>query len=557
MNINTIDQSEILPLEGKQLCLFFVFSDIKGIRRNESLGVGYLAATLRAAGYDARIINIGNDTDDLNAYLDMVNPIFIGLSILMSNIESAKYFGNITKIALPNCHICAGGSVATFATNTLLTEPEWAFIDSVVRGEAESIIVALVRSIIEKQLFLHLPGVFTRKKRVDVSISPPILNIDTLPFPARDELIQNIGQRPSVATIITHRGCTGQCTFCGTLKNVANENKHYKTLRLRKVSEIVQEIKSIQDKYGYDKFSLESSIFEDPGNTIGKQRIEELANLIINNELSIVYGVNSLSKTWSSEDSKLIDLLIDSGLNTIYFGFESASDRMLKLMKKNSTVSDNYRALQIFRSKGIFVQFGMITFHPLSEWKDIENNIDFLLEVSPHTIYCYFKRLELFPGTEIVTQLKNKNLVDEHFEQKLDQYAYKYANDDIQKYAECCSYLYNTKIFNDFRWEDFNYHILCSNIRRMLNKTKSSSSYLSASLDEYSQTCIMLPDINREFICQSIERARKGLFEINVNLLNKIKNQYSLALTKLRKNQMILRRNAYRESERNIIKVII
>jgi anaerobic magnesium-protoporphyrin IX monomethyl ester cyclase len=110
--------------------------------------VAYLAGALKQAGYsDLRFID--TMTDDLSEeavrrILEEEAPDIVGATAITPSIYKAERLLQIAKEVHPNCVALLGGVHATFMYSQVLAEAPW--IDAVVRGEGEEILVNLVRA---------------------------------------------------------------------------------------------------------------------------------------------------------------------------------------------------------------------------------------------------------------------------------------------------------------------------------------------------------------------------------------------------------------------------
>ena len=111
--------------------------------------VAYIAGPLKAAGYtDIRFIDaMTNDIseEDLREILRKEKPDVVGATAITPSIYKAERLLQIAKEEHPNAVTVLGGIHATFMYQQVLTEAPW--IDAIVRGEGESIMLNVVRSV--------------------------------------------------------------------------------------------------------------------------------------------------------------------------------------------------------------------------------------------------------------------------------------------------------------------------------------------------------------------------------------------------------------------------
>ena len=111
----------------------------------------YLTGSLKAAGYtDIRFVDaMTNDLSDdkIREIIAAEKPDVVGATSITPSIYKAERALQIAKEAAPNCVTVLGGIHATFMYSQVLAEAPW--IDAIVRGEGEEIIVDLIRTIDE------------------------------------------------------------------------------------------------------------------------------------------------------------------------------------------------------------------------------------------------------------------------------------------------------------------------------------------------------------------------------------------------------------------------
>lgn len=433
---------------AQPVCVIVVLLDGDLVESPEHLGAAYLAACLREAGYRCEIIDIapGEDETACQTITELEAPL-VGLSLTTVNLPRAVKFGASLRQRLPDRSLLIGGGpIATFMGGRLLKNAQWDFLDGIVRGEGETVMVHLADKIMSGAPLDDVPGLVTRgTTRNQQQIAKLDRPLDHLPWPARDQLERRAGRLPYVR-VSTSRGCTSRCTFCNA-PHAGNNIGHSKLWRGREPKDVVDEIEHLYKTHGVDTFDFVDSTFEDPGGgKIGKERVRTIAEEILNRGLRIYYNICSQAKNWYEEDSELLELLFRSGAEKALLGIESGDDAALQLFRKASTVEDNYRAIRLFRTHGIYVAFGFIMFHPYSTWDMLRNNRDFLIDTLGHNLRRFITRLELYPGSEILLQLESDGLLAPDYFDTLEPYAYKYANPEIAH----CAYLLNNLFGKDY-----------------------------------------------------------------------------------------------------------
>ncbi len=179
---------------------------------NENLGLGYLQAAVRQAGYRSQrhTLNSFAEVEPIaNAILASQTPL-VGLSLPDGGSAVLPLtLGELLRRCGYAGHITCGGAFATLARNWLLERYGW--LDSVVRFAGEVPLVQLCRSLRRGSDVQRVAGLTTRQGD---GLPAPLL--DTLPT----ELTPERMQQPSLlghgtAHMLATRGCQGRCSYCG------------------------------------------------------------------------------------------------------------------------------------------------------------------------------------------------------------------------------------------------------------------------------------------------------------------------------------------------------
>ncbi|CAK2440295.1 anaerobic magnesium-protoporphyrin IX monomethyl ester cyclase [Vibrio crassostreae] len=503
---------------------FPVLLDGDLVMSSEHLGVSYLTAILRDLGIEVLIVEVPNIEDgDIKAIEEIkaFAPHLICYSLTTASVGHATDFGRLIRAALPNVNCLAGGPLATFLGNKLLHNPNWSFLDALVRGEGDIPLVRYVEAFWTDQDYSLVPNLSWKDKQGNVIDNPlgvPVPDLDLLPEPARDQFELHDSKLPYLR-LATTRGCTARCTFCNA-PHAGNKHAPGKLWRAREPEKIVDEIERLYTKYNFNTFDFVDSTFEDPsGGAMAKKRIAGIAQGIIDRNLKVYYNCCMQAKNWSEKDRDLISLLYKSGLEKVLIGIESGSQRGLDRWKKRSTVEDNKRAIGLLRESGVYVSFGFIAFHPWSDFEEIQENNLFLKEYMGHNLRRFTVRMELYPGAEAVEMLRHDGKLHNDFESTLNPLGYDFHDERVAKLARTCALLYGARYASDivieeepavfeFETYDIVLHTYTSRLKRICHDNDTALSILiegEKKADAYRKS---MCDFNYELMSEITERAR-------------------------------------------------
>jgi anaerobic magnesium-protoporphyrin IX monomethyl ester cyclase len=315
--------------------------------------VAYLAGALRQAGFtDVSFVDaMTNDLTDaqVREVIAEANPDIIGCTAITPSIYKAENLLKIAKETCPKAVTVLGGIHATFMFQQVLAEAPW--IDAIVRGEGEEIIVDLVRTIAERRWPDDRHAVKGIAYQVDGKIiatpaAPTVKNLDGI-VPdwsiLQWEKYIYIPMNTRVAIPNMARGCPFTCSFC-------SQWKFWRDYRIRDPKKVVDEIETLMRDHKVGFFILAD---EEP--TINRKKFIAFCEELIRRDLKILWGINT-RVTDILRDEDMLPLYRKSGLIHVSLGTEAAAQLKLDLFHKETTVAQNKKAIELLRKNGIVVE---------------------------------------------------------------------------------------------------------------------------------------------------------------------------------------------------------
>lgn len=378
----------------------------------ESVGLGYLASSLRSQGIAVVILDgelSDLDSDAIVNFVGIEKPDVAGFSLmsLYSVPEAVRIAEKIKNSSLSDIHLTAGGYLASFS-------PEYVFkkikgLDSIIRFEGEFRLPLLVRNA-SQGMADKTPGVTFFNHDSGKIFSTPddqslmVKDLDLLQVPSRD-MMPMVIERGLPVSISGSRGCIGNCSFC-SVKAFYNESCG-KSLRFRAIDSVVNEIEQIHSYYGSQVFHFIDDDFI--GNRAeGFPRAARFAELIIEKKLNIIYNMECRCDL---VDRDLFSLLSKSGLSVVFLGIDSVVPSTLSLYGKHYRRNAVEDSLDILRGLGIEIEAGYIPFHPFVSFNDIVAEFNFLKSNNIATIHSMFNRLYCTPELRVTKTLCDAGLL--------------------------------------------------------------------------------------------------------------------------------------------------
>lgn len=450
---------------------FLILLDGDMVMSPEHLGVAYMAAVLRHVGFTAEIREVAHGPAPLEAAVEALReyrPNLVCFTLMSLNVQSCVALCQRIREELPGVVIACGGPAGTFAgLDVLRANP---YTDLVAVGEGEPLILDLVQRLALGDSLEDCPGICYRDADGVPRLNPAralVHDLEVLPFPARDQLEQH-GNKLEYVRVSTSRGCVANCAFCSAphLKNRVQDGKAW---RGRGPESILDEVEHLVRRYNFRTLDFVDSTFEDPdGGRVGKKRVAAIAQGILDRGLDIYYNVCMRAENWhdTPEDHALMDLLVRSGLEKVNVGIESGVPEELDLWQKRATVEDNVTIIRMLREHGIYLAMGFIPFQPYATADTLLRNAAFLRDNAGHNLRRMTERLEIYPGTAIVAQLREDGLLEESYTDTLDHYGYRFADEQVERLAKHFASLYNNDDYHRrgviteqsavFKFETFN-----------------------------------------------------------------------------------------------------
>jgi anaerobic magnesium-protoporphyrin IX monomethyl ester cyclase len=315
--------------------------------------VAYLAGALKRAGHsDIRFIDaMTNDLseDEVRRLLAEERPDVIGATAITPAIYKAERALQIAKEVHPDAVTVLGGIHATFMYTQVLAEAPW--VDVIVRGEGETILVNLVRAIEEKRWPAQRESIrgiayADGGKVIATPAEPTIRDLESI---APDWSVLEwekyiyipLGVRVAIPNMA--RGCPFTCSFC-------SQWKFWRDYRVRDPIKMVDEIEQLVVEHKIGFFILAD---EEP--TIHRRKFIEFCEEMERRKLPVLWGINT-RVTDILRDEDLLPLFRRAGLIHVSLGTEAAAQLQLDRFNKETTIAQNKKAIQLLRKHGIVAE---------------------------------------------------------------------------------------------------------------------------------------------------------------------------------------------------------
>jgi len=379
------------------------------------LGMLYISACLKRAGFNLVCLNLCHHQEPQEtvlARLIKVHDIQVvctgGTAAHWKQIESL--LDDVKKID-PSLITVVGGAIMT-------SEPELAMghlhADIGVLGEGEETVVELAYYLSRNMSVEFVRGIVYRAPEKGALLHsekrPPVEDLDALPLPDYgsfdydkylklrteknpfyDPRLFEVGEEQVYGEILASRSCPYSCTFC--------YHPLGKKYRQRSLDDVFVEIRLLVEKFGVNFINILDELFSHDDARIASFSAE----------------MKRLGVRWTAQwrvdniSEETLPLLKESGVSFIGLGLESASDTILKSMRKMTTREQIDRAYSLVLKHGM-TPGGNLIFGDVEETDEtIKESLDWWFAHPEYQVGMQF--IMVLPDSALYRHALSNNLI--------------------------------------------------------------------------------------------------------------------------------------------------
>ncbi len=359
------------------------------------IGAAYLLAVAEREGTPARLVDEQIEPDVFELISrhtkELQPPYLFGFSVLTAANKQALTVSRKLKELYRDSVICFGGPHPTAVPEEVLAHEH---IDVVVRGEGESVILDLYRRVKERKDFCDLAGIsYRRNGKIEHSpLAPLILDLDSLPrFP-----YHHFVDKPyDLGFTTSSRGCPYNCIFCSN-RNTTGRRYRYKSTEL-----ILEDLEILRDKY-----DQQHVLFLDDNFLVNKDRIYRLLKEMRRRNLG--NGMTfSFQARGDNVDFELLKELYATNFRSVFFGLETASEELMRILDKGETVEQCKKAVRMAKEIGFHVSATFMFALPGETHKDRMNALYLSKDLQLDMVR--FNNVTPYPGTRLFDIAKQQD----------------------------------------------------------------------------------------------------------------------------------------------------
>ncbi len=389
-------------------------------RTTPHLGLAYLAAVSERRGDEVVIFDCDVEEQPLTEFVQEFKPDIVGITANTPQVKQAWRTARDIR-AVYDCPIVLGGPHVSVLPEESCEKP---YVDIVVRGEGEDGWIDVCERLeaflaehatYSTEAFLHPEnevfddclGITYKTSDGQIHNNPdrtPIADLDSLPWPAYHlfKMKHYTNLQPATDaidgarsfSIMTSRGCPYRCTFC-------SQSIMPIKWRSRSPENVLAEWRHLVEDFG----AQEIGILDDSAN-IRVKRLEELAQMLIENDLNQVpwIFVNGIRANLASKE--LLSLLKQAGLKRTAFGVETGDLEIMKSIDKKIDMDTIRQAFKNAKEIDLETIGFFIIGLPGDTRETMQRTIDFAIELDP--VIANFSMMTPYPGTKVYEMVKRQ-----------------------------------------------------------------------------------------------------------------------------------------------------
>lgn len=371
------------------------------------LGLLYVGGALQRAGFGVALYDAMtrfHTLEEVRETLRRERPDAVFVSCITATVLDGIEVCRVAKEELPESLTVLGNTHPSFMYEEVLqNHPE---VDLIVRGEGEIAAVELMNAWAAGADFGGVSGLaFRMGDRIvatparafvpDLDVLEPAWNL--VPW-------KEYSYRPkpgsTLAVVSSSRGCRQHCSFC------SQRLFWRESWRAVSPEKFVGELEMLRDLYGVNVAMVADEI-----PTLDAVRWKKILDLLIERNV----GTALLLETRVDDilrDAALLPTYRRAGIEHIYVGVESVNQATLDLFRKDATVEQNKRAIELINEHEIISETSFVMGMPDETVADMERTIELAKFYDPDM--AFFLAIAPWPYADLYSQLKDHVAVKDY-----------------------------------------------------------------------------------------------------------------------------------------------
>lgn len=303
-------------------------------------------------------------------------PDVVGVSIgTQMQLMAGLTFCRMIKDAFPDIHITVGGNIITRLQEELPKHARFftEIFDTAIMYEGEHALLWLLEALAGDRAIPTVPNLIYRDED-GIHVNPEIHTekMASLPLPDFEGFpLDNYFVPVRILPYLATRGCYwGRCTFCD------HGQGYFDQYRGLTAQHVVQQVTALKEKYQAEHF-----LFADE--SYPPALLKKVVPLLLNQHVGIKW-TTLIRFEESLQDPAFWRDVKESGCCTLYYGMESANERVLNLMDKHVKQPVIANNLKLASQAGIWNHVMAFYGFPGETRDEAEETRQFLLDNQAH-----------------------------------------------------------------------------------------------------------------------------------------------------------------------------
>jgi radical SAM superfamily enzyme YgiQ (UPF0313 family) len=362
-------------------------------------GLCYISASLKNAGHAVSLIDLRQLTGwaELSQAVKDAAPDIVGITMMSVDFDAAIRAARMIKDLNSRIKVIAGGAHPSLAGSELEKNPD---IDYIFKGEAEVTLPLVLEDLLSGKI----------KTKIITGEAP---DLERLPFV--DRTLFKILEAPIVpflkmpfVTAIAGRGCTYNCSFC----QPAERRIFGPKVRRLSAERFVEELDITRKGSGLNSLMIHDDCLVEDAEWVS--------------DFLRLYSAKRFRKSFVCQaradiivkNKALFRKMKRHGLEMLLIGFESGNQRILNLLRKGTTVEQNYEAAEICKRLGIRIWANFMLGIPTETNEEAADTVKMIKRIKPYVPSPAFYTPH--PGSDLFDFCvkNNLSLIEKHEDYK-------------------------------------------------------------------------------------------------------------------------------------------
>ncbi len=334
--------------------------------------------------------------EDVNIYIDLCKqlvfptiekekPDVVGVSIgTPVQLMSGMTFCQLIREKYPEIHVTAGGNITTRLKDEISKNKKFfekAF-HSLICYEGEHAMVELVNALDKGTSLKEVSNLIWMNDSGEIHVNEKLHTekVSELPVPDFDGIPWHLYFAPEkIVPYLGTRGCYwGKCTFCDHGAGYIDQ------FRAKHADQMVEELAELKSKTNAKHFLFTDESFP-------PALFKKLPPMMLDAGLDI-YWTTLIRFESSLVEPEVWEIAAKSGCRSLYFGLESANERIIKLVKKDTDIDVAIQNLNEAKRVGIWSHVMGFFGFPSETQEEAEDTRRFLIDNQDiiHSVEMYF-----------------------------------------------------------------------------------------------------------------------------------------------------------------------